>query len=203
MSVAKAVKRYTPREYYALEREAQYKSDYYDGEIFAMSGGTGRGSLIAANLVGELHRALKGKPLAAYDANLRVKISATGLRTYPDVSVYCGPIEYDPEDPDETTGLNPTILVEMLSKSTEAYDRGFKAENYRQIDSLRAYVLVAQNSPHVEVYARQGNGPWSLNEARGIEKTVAIHPINVQLSLADIYDRVTFPSSPLSTSDEP
>jgi Uma2 family endonuclease len=120
-------KRYTPQEYYALEREAAYKSDYYDGEIFAMAGGTIAHSLICSNLVREVGNRLKGGPCAAYESNLRLKVQATGLRCYPDVGVYCGAMERDPDDPKSETVINPTVLIEVLSESTEAYDRGFKA----------------------------------------------------------------------------
>ncbi|MDB5319730.1 MAG: hypothetical protein JWN40_1361 [Phycisphaerales bacterium] len=185
-------KRCTPQEYYALEREAAYKSDFYDGNIFAMAGGTAQHSRIVTNILGELNTRLKGKPCAPYESNLRVKIRATGLRTYPDASVYCDPIEFDPEDSEETTAVNPTVVVEVLSPTTEAYDRGFKADNYRRIESLKAYVLVSQTSPHVEVYERQAEGTWLLREAKGLEAQVRIPSIDVVLPLADVYDRVEF-----------
>jgi Uma2 family endonuclease len=192
MGLAKPVQRYTPEEYYCQERAAQYKSDYYRGEIFAMSGGTIRHSLISANLVGELRQRVKGKPCTAFEANLRLKVKATGLRTYPDASLYCDPIERDEEDPAGETVTNPTVLFEVLSKSTEAYDRGLKAENYRRIDSLKAYVLVSQDSPHVELFERQADGLWLLREARGLDAVLAIPPIAVDLPLAEIYERVDF-----------
>jgi Uma2 family endonuclease len=192
MSLPQPQKRYTPQEYYALEREAAYKSDYYDGEIFAMAGGTAQHSRIVTNILGELHVRLKGKSCTPYESNLRVKIRATGLQTYPDASVYCDPIEFDPEEPENTTALNPTVVFEVLSRTTEAYDRGFKADNYRRIESLKAYVLVSQEDPHVEVYERQAEGTWLLREARGLDARVSIPSIDVALPLADIYDRVEF-----------
>jgi Uma2 family endonuclease len=192
MSPPQPQKRYTPQEYYALEREAAYKSDYYDGEIFAMAGGTIAHSLICSNLVREVGNRLKGGPCAAYESNLRLKVQATGLRCYPDVGVYCGAMERDPDDPKSETVINPTVLIEVLSESTEAYDRGFKADNYRRIESLKAYVLVSQEDPHVEVYERQAEGTWLLREARGLDARVSIPSIDVALPLADIYDRVEF-----------
>jgi Uma2 family endonuclease len=192
MGLPQPVKRFTPAEYYRLEREAQYKSDYYDGEIFAMSGGTSKHSLICTNISGELRHRLKGKPCVAYESNLRLRIKATGLRTYPDVSVYCGALEHDDEDSGGETVTNPTVLFEVLSKTTEGYDRGFKAENYRQIESLRAYLLVSQNSAHVETYERQPDGSWLLREARGLNAMLAIPAIGIELPLAEIYDRVDF-----------
>lgn len=192
MSVPQTIKRYTPQDYYRLERAATYKSDYYDGEIFNMSGGTARHSLISLNISGELRLRLKGKPCTAYESNLRVKIKATGLRTYPDVGVYCAPLVYDPEDDGIETVTNPTVIFEVLSKSTEGYDRGFKAENYRKIETLKAYIFVSQNSPHVEITERQADGTWKLSEASGVDATVTVPGIGVDLPLAEVYDRVEF-----------
>src|SRR5215218_6039218 len=140
-------RRFTPAEYYALEHEAAYKSDYYDGEIFDMSGGTSDHSLITSNALIAIGQQLKGKTCRAYESNMRLKVAATGMRTYPDVSVYCAPLEYDPEDPRKTTAMNPTVVIEVLSRTTESYDRGLKAAGYRQIESLKAHVLVAQDRP--------------------------------------------------------
>jgi Uma2 family endonuclease len=208
MSVARSVHRYTPEEYYALERAAAYKSEYYQGEIFAMAGNTSRHSLIAANLIRELGVRLKGNPCAVYDSNQRLKITATGLRTYPDVSVYCGKLEYDVQDPYVDTATNATIVFEILSDSTEAYDRGTKAQNYRQIESLRAYALISQDKPFVEVHQRQSIGKWELQEAVGFDAIVHLPEIGVDLPLSEIYDRVTFgpetsDGAPLQNSPKP
>jgi Uma2 family endonuclease len=192
MGLPKPVKRYTPQEYYALERNAPYKSDYYRGEIFAMAGGTSRHSLIAGNIIGELHQRLKGSACAVYESNLRLKIQATGLRTYPDAAVYCTALERDEEDKDGETVTNPTVLFEVLSRTTEAYDRGLKAANYRQIPSPRAYLLVSQQEPGVEMFERQAGGSWLLSEARGREASLTISSIAVTLRLADVYDRINF-----------
>jgi Uma2 family endonuclease len=124
MAIPKSIKYHTRREYYALEDAADYKSDYYKGEIFAMSGGTARHSLIAANIAGELRHRLKGRPCRAYESNLRLRVTAVDLVCYPDVGVYCGALELDQEDNKGETALNPTVLFEVLSKSTEGYDRG-------------------------------------------------------------------------------
>jgi Uma2 family endonuclease len=192
MAIPKPVKRYTPQEYYGLERKATYKSDYYDGEIFDMSGGTSRHSLITANVVSELHHRLKGKPCRAYESNLRLAIKATGLRCYPDAGVYCGALEHDEEDTSGETVTNPTVLLEVLSKSTEAYDRGLKSQSFRQIESLRAYGFVSQDGPHVELYERQADRSWSLSEARGLDGKLVIAALSIELPLADVYDQVDF-----------
>jgi Uma2 family endonuclease len=193
MALPQPVKRYTPQEYYVLERAAEYKSDYYQGEIFNMSGGTANHSLISMNVGREVGNLLKGKPCRAYESNLRLAILATGLRCYPDVSVYCGPLEFDPEDKSAETATNPTLVFEVLSKSTEGYDRGTKAENYRQIPSLRAYVLVSQRGPHVEIYERQTSGAWLLRDADGLDAALTLPAIGVDLPLSEIYAGVEFP----------
>src|SRR4051812_5217338 len=115
MGLPKAVKRYTPQEYYALEHQAEYRSEYYDGEIFAMARGTRRHSRICSNLGREIGIRLLGSECTDYDANLRLRVVATGLRAYPDLSVYCGTMVSDPEDPENTTFTNPTVLVEVFS----------------------------------------------------------------------------------------
>jgi Uma2 family endonuclease len=195
MSLPHPIKHYTPAEYYRLERQASYKSDYYDGEIFAMAGGSTRHSLIVMNIGGELRQRLKGNPCAPYESNQRLKVVATGLRVYPDVSVYCGPLEYDEDDVNAETATNPAIVFEVLSPSTEVYDRGFKAENYRRIDSLRAYVLVSQETPHVEVYERQADNSWLLREEKRLDAAVKVPGIEVELPLAEVYARIVFAAS--------
>ena len=192
MAIPKTLQRFTPQEYYDLERAADYKSDYYNGEIFAMAGGTKRHSRICANVSREVGIRLKGTPCAEYESNLRLKVKATGLRTYPDVSVYCGTMERDIEDRDGETYTNPTVLFEVLSKTTEAYDRGFKAENYRQIKTLQAYVLLEQKTAHVEIYERQSDNSWRLSEVRGLEAVLSLPSIGVQAPLSDVYDHVNF-----------
>jgi Uma2 family endonuclease len=126
------------------------------------------------------------------------------LQTYPDASVFCDRIQFAPEDPANTTALNPTVLFEVLSRSTEGYDRGFKADNYRRIESLNCYVLVSQENAHVEVYERQAEGAWLLREAKGLSTQVTIPSIEVTLPLADVYDRVEFQGrvSPLENEPE-
>jgi len=192
MSVAQPVHRYTPAEYYRLEEQAEYKSDYYNGEIFAMAGGTEVHSLICVNIIREISSALKGRTCAAYDPNMRLKVAASGLRTYPDASVYCRPREHDPEDPTGQTLTNPTAIFEVLSPSTENYDRGLKSSHYRRIESLQALVLVSQEMPHLEAYFRQPDGSWAFRELDGREQVLRIDAIDVNLPLAEVYDRVEF-----------
>lgn len=181
----------TPEEYLCLERAADYKSEYYAGEIFPMAGASATHSAINASVTGELYSLLKGDRCATYDSNLRIAVAATGLYTYPDASVICGPLELVPGHDDMIT--NPTLIVEVLSDSTEAYDRGKKFAHYRTLPSFAEYVLVSQKEPLVEVFFRQGDGTWQLTPVRGREAVVRLQSLGVELRLAEVYDRVEFP----------
>ena len=192
MGLAQPVHRFSVAEYYALEEAAEYRSEFFDGEIFAMAGASARHSLVSVNLLGELGNRLKGKRGAVYESNLRLKVEASGLRSYPDAAVYCGKLEIDSEDPRGETAVNPTVVFEVLSPSTEAYDRGKKAENYRLIPSLKAYVLISQDRAKVEVFERVGDGFWRLSEAGGLEGTIALECLEITLSLGEIYEGVEF-----------
>ena len=192
MGVAKARAKVTVEQYYDLEENEVHKSEFRDDEIVAMAGGSLEHSLIVASLLRELGVRLKGKPCMPCDSNLRIKVPATGLVTYPDASVFCKKLEFDPKDKRQQTAVNPTIVFEVLSKSTESYDRGKKAENYRQIESLKAYVLVSQDAPHIEIYERHGDGFWFLTEAKGLDQELTIKSLGIQLPLAEVYDRVKF-----------
>jgi Uma2 family endonuclease len=196
MGVAQAQKRYTPQEYYALERDAAYKSEFYDGEIFAMSGGTDEHSAIIGNIIVAVGMRLRGTECVVRDSNLRMKVQATGLRTYPDAAVYCGEAVFDEEDSDRQTRLNPTVIFEVLSRTTEAYDRGTKFEHYQLIPSLKAYVLVSQWHARVDAFERQADGSWAVRDASGLETKIGIAGIGIELPLTEIYDRVTFVGRP-------
>ena len=181
----------TPEEYLRLEREAPYKSEYFAGEIFAMAGGSPAHSVIIMSLGRELGNALKGHRCVPYDGNLRIFFPSTGLYSYPDASVICGPLEFADAHGDNIT--NPTLVVEVLSDSTEAYDRGKKFAHYRTLPSFAEYVLVSQKEPLIEVFFRMGDGTWQLTPARGREAVVRLQSLGVELRLAEVYDRVEFP----------
>ncbi len=181
----------TPEEYLRLEREAPYRSEYYGGEIFAMAGGSPTHSVIIAAILRELGNSLKGNRCAPYDSNLRIFVPADGLYTYPDASVICGPLELVPGADDMIT--NPTLIVEVLSDSTEAYDRGKKFAHYRALPSFAEYVLVSQKEPLVEVFFRMADGTWQLTPTRGREAIVRLQSLGIELPLAEVYDRVEFP----------
>ena len=195
MSVAEQAGKLTEAEYLALERAAEFKSEFFDGEMFAMAGGSPMHSLIATKLAAEFTAQLKGRPCVAFNSDLRLKIEATGLFTYPDLSVVCGELQYA-NDSDDTI-VNPTLLVEVLSNSTEAYDRGKKFEHYQQIPALKEYILVSQNEPRIEQYIRQPGGDWLLRQAAGMDATLAIPSLEITISLAEIFANVKFVPTPI------
>ena len=160
-------KRLTADEYLALERQAETKSEYVDGGLYAMSGASPRHALITGNIVQALGSRLREKPCFVFPSDLRLHVSPTGLFTYPDVVVACGELKY--RDDRRDTLLNPLVLFEVLSESTEAYDRGRKFEHYRSLASLAEYLLVAQDKPHVEQFVKQPSGRWLLGEMSGLE----------------------------------
>ena len=178
----------TPAEYLAGERKREYKSEYWNGELYAMAGASERHNLITTNVVIELGTQLRGRSCKVYPSDMRVQIKVTGLYTYPDVVVVCGKPRFEDEDND--TLLNPTVLVEVLSKSTETYDRGKKFENYRTLDSLTEYVMIAQDRVHVEHYVRQLDNQWLLSEAKALQDVIELPTIQCTLALADVYDKV-------------
>ena len=191
MSVPQKIPFISPEEYLRIERAAEYKSEYLDGEMFAMAGGSSTHSALIASVLRELGNGLKGNRCAPYDSNLRVFFPSTGLYSYPDASVICGPLEIVDEHGDMIT--NPTLIVEVLSDSTEAYDRGRKFAHYRTLPSFAEYVLVSQKEPLVEVFFRQGDGTWQLTPVRGREAVVRLQSLGIELRLAEVYDRVEFP----------
>lgn len=177
----------TPQEYLALERRAEGKSEYVNGMVYAMTGASREHNLIALNVASELRTQLRGRPCETYTSDMRVKVSATGMYTYPDVVALCGEPAF--EDAQVDTLLNPAVIVEVLSESTERYDRGENFAHYRRIASLREYVLVAQDRARVEHYARRDE-QWLLTEIDGLEGELALPSLGCTLRLADVYERV-------------
>lgn len=181
-------------EYLEQERSAPTKSEYFRGDVFLMAGGSESPSLIAGNLVTALNNALGDRPCRVYTSDQRLK-SPTGLFTYPDASVVCGDREY--LDDRRDTLLNPLVVVEVLSPSTEGYDRGKKFEHYRTIPSLREYILVAQDAPTIERFFRENaTGNWTLSEHHGLDDVVHITALNCPLALKDVFRKVDFPPNP-------
>jgi Uma2 family endonuclease len=178
---------YTEAEYLARERRAEYKSEYYRGEIFAMAGATREHNLVAVNVASQLREQLRKTKCEVYPSDMRVRLP-TGLYTYPDVSVACGEPKF--LDAQVDTLLNPNVIVEVLSESTAAYDRGEKSRQYRNIESLAHYVLVESEKAHIEVYTRQPNKQWLLSEASGLAATIDLAAINCRLVLVEVYEKV-------------
>lgn len=187
-------RRYTAQEYLRLEREALDKHEFHNGEILAMSGGTIAHSLITANVNATLHASLKGNPCRVYDSNLRVCASRIGTYVYPDVTIICGAVEVDPHDPFGQTAINPRLIVEVLSPSTEAYDRKAKFDGYRTIDTFEEYVLVDQSAPRIEVFLRQPDGSWAMTVFAGLEAVARLRTVQIDLPLSAAYAGANFPS---------
>jgi len=183
----------TPEEYLALDRAAETKSEYYSGEVFAMKGATEEHNLVVGNLVRELGNRLRQSPCKVYPSDMRVQVP-TGLYTYPDVSIVCAQPAFLGDRRD--TLLNPIVLIEVLSGSTEAYDRGLKFEHYGAIPSLHEYLLVSTVRPRIERYRRQSDEGWLFDAAAGLESTLRLTAVNVELPLAEVYARVEFPEHP-------
>ncbi|MGD9857320.1 MAG: Uma2 family endonuclease [Planctomycetaceae bacterium] len=185
-----AFKRYTVDEYLAFERASDIKHEFYDGEIFAMAGATEGHNLIVGNLVRRLGNALDGRPCRVYPSDMKV-LCPSGLRAYPDVTVVCDEPRFE-SDRREVL-LNPLVIIEVLSESTELYDRRDKFRNYWEIDSLAAYVLVSHTGHRVEHYAR---GPqarqWVLTTADGTQSTIALPALGCSVPLQEIYAKVEF-----------
>jgi Uma2 family endonuclease len=183
-------RRLSPQEYLAQERHAEFKSEYLRGEVFAMAGASYEHTLIKDNLAREAGNQLKGGPCRVLTSDMRVKVNATGLYTYPDVAIVCDRPQFEDEEFD--TLLNPRAVVEVLSESTERYDRGAKFGHYRKVLSLQEYVLVAQDKPLVERYVRQADDSWLLTVFEGLPQTFAFASVPAQIPLADIYSGVEF-----------
>jgi Uma2 family endonuclease len=177
--------RFTFAEYLALEEMAAIKHEFLDGNAWAMAGGTPEHAAIAANIIASLSAQLRDRPCRVYTGDLRVRVKATGLGTYPDVTVVCAQLETDPDDPRGHTVTNPKVLVEVLSPSTEDYDRGEKLAHYKRVDSLAEIVLVAHDEPRVEVWRRRGDH-WTLEVARDDERA-QLESIGAELPLADVF----------------
>jgi Uma2 family endonuclease len=188
--VSTALKSITPQEYLIRERQTSTKSEFYQGEVFAMGGSSANHSLIAANFVGEARNGLKDSPCAVFNSDLRVQVQSTGIYTYPDATSVCGELEFDDDHRD--TLLNPTVIVEVLSDSTEKYDRGKKSNHYRQITSLKELILIAQNRPHVERFTRQPNGDWLFHEQKEMTADFELKSLGISVAMSELYRGVKF-----------
>src|SRR5258708_3118059 len=188
IAVSTVSKRLSPQEYLELERQAECRSEYFGGEMFAMSGASYEHNIIKNNLPPQAGNQLKPGLRRVLTSDMRVKVNVTGLYTYPDIAILCSEPEF--EDGFFDTLLNPLVIVEVLSESTEKYDRGAKFGHYRRIPSLQEYVLVAQDRPLIERYARQADGSWNLVAFDDRFGVFAFATIPVQIPIAEIYSGV-------------
>jgi Uma2 family endonuclease len=178
----------SPEEYLVRERAAEYRSEYLAGEVRAMTGASRKHNRIAMNLGALLHGQLRGGPCEPFMSDMRVKVERTGAYFYPDVVVACGSSRL--EDEHQDTLLNPVVIVEVLSPSTADYDHSGKWEHYRRIPTLMDYLLLKQDEPCVERYARQAEGLWLFSETSGPDAALRLDSIGCTLALRDVYERV-------------
>jgi len=181
--------RYTLEEYLALERDSEVRYEYWDGEIFAMSGGTLAHDLIMGNASNSLGAQLPGKDCRVFTNNMQIKVPAAPPYRYADGSVVCGKVEVERFNGADLL-INPVLIIEVLSPSTEAYDRGDKFTFYKSIPTFREYLLIAQHRPHVTHYVKTESGKWDYEEANGLDSSIYLHPIDCTILLSDMYSGV-------------
>lgn len=184
MSASASQRHYTFEDYLAVEEMSRVRHEFVDGQIFAMAGGTPEHAALSAAIVVVLGSRLRGGPCRPYGADLRIRVLATGLATYPDAAIICGEVVRDPRSPTHVT--NPRVVVEVLSPSTEEYDRGEKRESYQRIDALQEYVLVAQDRRSVEVFTRTATG-WE-HRVHGPGDVVELPSLALAFPLDELYD---------------
>jgi Uma2 family endonuclease len=184
--------RYGLREYLSFEASSNVKHEYLGGQIYAMAGGTPEHAALAAAFLGQLYAQLRSGRCRPYDADLRVRVREADLLTYPDVTIVCGPVERDREDP--LSAVNPTVLVEVLSDSTERYDRGEKFEHYKKLPSLQQYVLVAHGERRVEVWTRGAGDAWTFQSASDGEHA-QLASVGATVDVRELYDAAAEPGS--------
>jgi len=190
-------------EYLARERQAAFKSEYDRGQTFAMAGASREHNVIAHNLSRHLGNQLAGRGCDVYQSDMKVRVRATGRYAYPDVAIVCGQRQFADESRDVL--LNPTCLVEVLSESTANYDRGAKASDYRLLDSLREFLIVAQDQPLIDHYIRRDEDTWTVTRIEGTGGTIELSSLGCRLPLAAVFENIEFPPHPrplLRVADE-
>ncbi len=180
---------YTAEEYLALEEAAEYRSQLYGGEIFAMAGASRRHNVAAGNVYANLHFLLRNRPCEIYQNDMRVKVSMD-FYTYPDIVIVCGEPQIERKNGENL--LNPQVIIEVLSPSTEKFDRGEKARLYRLMPSLEEYILISQDAARIEHFVRQQNGGWLLTELSALSDVLELPTISGQVSLSEIYAKIDF-----------
>jgi Uma2 family endonuclease len=181
---------FTFEDYLAAERQAEVRHEYVDGQLFSMVGASENHNIIVANLTTLLLTQMKGRPCLVYASDMKVRIDAENACKYPDITAVCGDRKFLDERRDVL--LNPTLIIEVLSTSTEAYDRGEKFALYRRLPSLNEYVLVSQDRKRVELFTKQADGGWLLTEYNNDDENILLSSIDCVLILRDVYDKVEF-----------
>jgi Uma2 family endonuclease len=190
MSLQRALAVFTPDEYLALERISEIRHEFLDGTVYAMAGESPTHSAICFNLNVAIGLQLRGTNCRGFSPNMKVRAGEAGLYAYPDLAVACGEAFFHDRHGDVL--LNPTVIFEVLSRSTQTYDRGEKFERYKSIETLRDYVLVSQDRPRLEHFSRRPDSAWSHAELDGTDAALTLDSINCRVALADIYDRIDF-----------
>ena len=178
----------TAEQYLEIERHAEYKSEFYNGEMFAMAGAAEAHNQLVWNLISQLARQIGSGSCRGYPSDMRVRVSPTGLYSYPDVVVVCGEPQF--LDDKRDTLLNPTLITAVLSPSTEGYDRGRKFEHYRSLTSLCQYLLISSDRIHIDLFTRQPGGEWLLRSSEQPEETVELESVNARVGVAELYTGV-------------
>ncbi|HLK61126.1 MAG TPA: Uma2 family endonuclease [Chthonomonadaceae bacterium] len=181
----------SPEAYLAQERAAEFRSEYWNGEVVAMAGGSRNHNRIIRNLIRRLGNQLDGSSCEAFASETRVRVPECNVYFYPDILIVCDGAHY--EDTEAETLLNPTVIMEVLSPGTEAADRGRKFACYRTLPSLILYVLIEQDAPNIDLYTRQADGNWLLTALSGLESVLALDPPSASLPCIEIYQAVEFP----------
>jgi Uma2 family endonuclease len=190
MGEPKITHRYTVEEYLAMEEVAEYRSEYFEGEIFAMAGGSPSHDRIASQCDRVIGSAIESKGCETFTSSMKVRIENSKAYYYPDLSVACGEAEFDENGIGALT--NPVLIIEVLSKSTEGFDRGDKFQRYKQISSFREYVMIAQSKPQIDVFYKTDAGFWRIDNYEGLDAVMELRSLGIQVKLADIYKRVKF-----------
>jgi Uma2 family endonuclease len=175
-------------EYLEMERRARYKSEYYSGEIFAMTGGSPSHSMICFNLNGEMREAIRNRECFGFESNMKLEIAEANAFVYPDLMVVCGETVLAEGTGDAIT--NPLLVAEVLSASTESFDRGRKFEYYRMVPSLQEYLLISQEEPKIESYYKEEENRWIYTTAKGLDQALPIQSLGFSLSLKEVYRKV-------------
>ncbi|MFO1352206.1 MAG: Uma2 family endonuclease [Gammaproteobacteria bacterium] len=180
----------SPEDYLALERSSEQRHSYFRGEMFAIGGASPRHNRIVMNTSALLWQQFRKRPCQVYTSDMRVKVNASGLYTYPDIVAICGEERYD--DQRQDTLINPLLIIEVLSESTEAYDRGDKFGHYQKLESLQEYILVSQSNPKIECFTRQTDNTWLYVSIMGLDAILRLATIECELRLTEVYERVEF-----------